>query len=1186
MDSPPKLWLRLASADGKPAREEVRTVQGWFIVIIAIAYVTLLFAIASLGDRRAAAAGLGRARPFIYALSLAIYCTSWTFFGSVGLSSERGLEFLGIYAGPVLVFVFGFPLLNRLVRLAKTEKITSVADFLGARYGKSFTVAAIATLIATIGAVPYMALQLKAISGSVSLMVEHYTGSPPSFDPFVSDISLVVAMLLALFAVLFGTRHADATEHQDGLVLAVAVETVVKLAAFLAIGLMVTFLIFGGPGDMFGKLANNAQARQAMGYGTSLATWLVLTCLSGFAILMLPRQFYVTIVENRSEAELRTATWVFPLYLVAINLFVLPIAFTGLALVGDKTSSDLYVLSLPLFTGHDLLAMAAFIGGLSAATAMVIVESVALSIMISNDLVIPLFVRRLLKTSTSENEDWSTLILNVRRGAIFAMLFIAFLYYRESTNSARLSSIGLMSFAAIAQFAPALIGGLIWRGANGRGAALGMVAGILVWAYTLLLPSLVGPDAAIIVNGLFGFEALRPQALFGTVAEPLNHGVLWSLSINTLFFVLGSLSRASVPLERIQAAIFVPREAGPMPSLRRFRTAVTVNDLKDTISRYLGVERTERSFQSFEKDTNVSLHGNEQASMDVIRFSEQLLASAVGSSSARLILSLLFRRNDRDSKDAFRLLDDATEALQHNRDLLQIALDQMEQGITVFDRDFRLICWNRQYRALFDLPDEMGQVGVSLDRILRHLAERGDIPGDQRVAMLNRLTSFDGPWQMALKTSGRILELRSNPMPGGGIVATYADISGRVEQDLALKRANESLEQRVKSRTAELTRVNEELAQAQMLAEEANLGKTRFLAAAGHDILQPLNAARLYCSSLIEKAGKGAAGKAAVNIESSLESVETILGAVLDISRLDAGAMKPDDTAFSLDGLLGQIGNDFRPLAAEKRLGLTIMPSSLTVMTDRNLLRRLIQNLVSNAIKYTRQGRILVGVRRRGSLAEIQVIDTGIGIAGDKLNTVFHEFTRLDEGAREAEGLGLGLSIVDRIARVLRLEIRIFSIPGKGTRFSVILPVAAVAVPRREIEKAPARAPSSLAGLSVLCIDNDARILDGMRLLLEGWGCKVDTASGSAAAQAAGASTPDIVLADYHLDGETGLDVIRKLRGLWRTDIPAVLVTADRSNEVRAAANQMDIPVINKPMKPATLRSMMERMRRLAPAAE
>ncbi|WP_353643040.1 PAS domain-containing hybrid sensor histidine kinase/response regulator [Mesorhizobium sp. WSM2239] len=1163
--------------------------QGWVIVIIAVAYVTLLFVIASLGDRRAATKGAGRPRPYIYALSLAIYCTSWTFFGSVGLASERGLEFLAIYIGPVLVFIFGFPLLRRIIKLAKAEKITSIADFLGARYGKSFAVASIATLIATIGAVPYIALQLKAISGSVGLMVEHYTGAPPSFDPFVSDISLAVAMLLALFAVLFGTRHADATEHQDGLILAVAVESVVKLAAFLAIGLMVTFVLFDGPGDMIARLAQNAEIRDAMGYRTSLGTWLVLTVISGFAIIMLPRQFYVTIVENRSEVELRTASWVFPLYLVAINLFVLPIAFAGISIVGPQTTSDLYVLSVPLLSGQDVLAMAAFIGGLSAATAMVIVASVALSIMISNDLIIPLFVRRLLKSEGSETEDWSSLILNIRRASIFIILFVAFLYYRESTNNARLASIGLMSFAAIAQFAPAFFGGLIWRGANGRGAALGMAAGILVWTYTLLLPSLGPPDAQILLHGPFGIEALRPQALFGTIAEPLNHGVMWSLSVNLLFFVLGSLSRASVPLERIQASIFVPRDASPMPSLRRFRTAITVNDLKDTIARYLGVERTERSFQTFENAGGLKLNGNEQASMAVIRFSEQLLASAVGSSSARLILSLLFQRHDSASKDAFRLLDDATEALQHNRDLLQIALDQMEQGITVFDQDFRLTCWNRQYRALFDLPDEMGQVGVSLDQILRFLAARGDIPTDSRIATLNRLTTFGSPWQIELKTSGRIIELRSNPMPDGGIVATYADISARVKSDLALKSANESLEQRVRSRTAELMRVNEELAQAQMLAEEANLGKTRFLAAAGHDILQPLNAARLYCASLIEKAGRGAPGEAAANIESSLESVETILGAVLDISRLDAGAMKPAAVVFRLDGLLRQIGTDFQPMAAEKNLELVIVPSSLTVETDRNLLRRLIQNLVSNAIKYTRSGRVLVGVRRRGELAELQVIDTGIGIPADKLNTVFREFTRLDEGVREAQGLGLGLSIVDRIARVLRLEIQIDSGRGKGTRFSVILPVTQALEPDLAAEAStPLPAAGALSGLNVICIDNDARILEGMRLLLEGWGCNARAFASSEpfdSSQPAGLA-PDLILADYHLDGETGLDAIRKLRTLYGSGTPAMLLTADRSNEVRAAAELIDVPVINKPVKPAALRSMMTRVRRMAQAAE
>lgn len=1163
--------------------------QGLAVVFIAIAYVTFLFAIASIGDRRTASLGPGRPRPFIYALSLAIYCTSWTFFGSVGLASERGLEFLAIYIGPVLVFMFGFPLLSRIIKLAKAEKITSIADFLGARYGKSFAVASIATLIATVGAIPYIALQLKAISGSVSLMVEHYTGFPPSFDPFISDISLVVALLLALFATLFGTRHADATEHQNGLVLAVAVESIVKLVAFLAVGLFVTFSLFDGPGDMLESFAATEQVGDAMGYSTSLGTWLVVTIISGFAIIMLPRQFYVMIVENRSESELRTATWVFPAYLVAINLFVLPIAFAGLSTVGTATTSDLYVLSLPLLKGHDLLAMVAFIGGLSAATAMVIVASVALSIMISNDLVIPIFVRRLIKIKSGDTEDWSAIILNIRRASIFIILFVAFLYYRESTNNTRLASIGLMSFAAIAQFAPSFIGGLIWRRANARGAALGMAAGIAVWCYTLMLPTLAAPDTSIITDGLFGIEALRPQALFGTIAEPLNHGVLWSLAINALFFVFGSLSRASVPLERIQASIFVPRDSSPMPSLRRFRTTITVNDLKDTIARYLGVERTERSFQTFQIESGSKLNGNDPAGMDVIRFSEQLMASAVGSSSARLILSLLFKRGDNSSKDTFRLLDDATEALQHNRDLLQIALDQMEQGITVFDQDFRLICWNRQYRSLFDLPDDMGQVGVSIDRILGYLVARGDIQQTSRLTTLNRLTSFGGPWQIELQTSGRIIEMSSNPMPDGGIVATYTDISARVAADLALKRANESLEQRVKSRTAELTRVNEELAQAQMLAEEANLGKTRFLAAAGHDILQPLNAARLYCSSLIEKTGKGNAGVAARNIESSLESVETILGAVLDISRLDAGAMKPAETVFRLDGLLRQIGTDFLPMARAKDLELVIVPSTLTVNTDRNLLRRLIQNLVSNAIKYTRSGRIVVGVRRRGELVEIQVIDTGIGIAADKLGTVFQEFTRLDDGMREAQGLGLGLSIVDRIARVLKLEIQIESHKGLGTRFSVILPITTAAeLPAATTTRPRIQAAAALNGLTVVCIDNDARILEGMRLLLEGWGCMVRTYSGTEAFEADQnvGPAPEIILADYHLDGENGLDVIRTLRGAYGEAIPAVLITADRSNEVRAAADQIDVAVLNKPLKPAVLRSMMNRMRRMAHAAE
>ncbi|MGB3500206.1 MAG: hybrid sensor histidine kinase/response regulator [Mesorhizobium sp.] len=1161
--------------------------QGWVIVIIAIAYVSLLFAIASVGDRHAGSRRIARLRPLIYALSLAIYCTSWTFFGSVGLASERGLEFLAIYIGPALVFLFGFPLLRRMIRLAKAEKITSVADFLAARYGKSFAVASIATIIATLGAVPYIALQLKAISGSVSLMVEHYSGVTPHLDFFVGDVSLAVTLLLAMFAVLFGTRHADATEHQDGLVLAVAVESIVKLAAFIAVGLAVTFFFLGGIGPFIETTAASEKVMEAVNYQTSLPTWIVVTALSGFAIILLPRQFYVTIVETRSEGELKTATWLFPLYLVLINILVLPVAFAGLTMVGTRTSADLYVLSVPLFSGHDTLAMIAFIGGLSAATAMVIVESVALSIMISNDLVIPTFARGILHPTERRRRDLSTVILNIRRAAIFIILFAAFLYYREATSNTRLSSIGLMSFAAIAQFAPAFFGGLVWRRANGRGAILGMIAGIAVWTYTLLIPSLAPPGTDFVTHGPFGIAALRPQSLFGTVGEPLNHGVLWSLAINTLFFILGSLSRASEPLERIQAALFVPRDTSPMPNLRRMRTGVTARELLDTIARYLGVERAERAFQAFERQSGVKIVGSEPANTALIRHAEQLLTSAVGSSSARLVLSLLFQRNDSSARDTYRLLDDASEALQQNRDMLQIALDQMEQGITVLDRDFRLSNWNRRFADFLDLPDDFGQVGVPLTQVIERLVQRGDLaPGSESV-ILNNLSNYGTSWQVELKTSGRILELRSNPMPDGGLVATYADITARVRADRALKEANESLEQRVASRTVELTRVNAELAQAQMLAEEANLGKTRFLAAVGHDILQPLNAARLYCASLIERTRRGPEAEAAANIDSSLDSVEAILGAVLDISRLDAGAMKPQSSVFSLGSLLRQIGTDFQPLAQEKGLRLRIVASSLNVMTDQNLLRRLIQNLVSNAIKYTRSGSVLIGVRRRGELAEIQVIDTGIGIPGDKLNSVFTEFMRLDEGAREAQGLGLGLSIVDRIARVLRLELRLGS-HGHGTIFSVVLPVtrerAAVESSQRRSERGGAFAAD---GMTIYCVDNDSRILEGMQTLLTGWGCNVVAMMGSGDMQRIGADmpTPDLIFADYHLDGETGFDVIARLRARFG-DVPAALITADRSDEVRMRGDQSDIPVLSKPIKPAALRSMIARWQRAPTPAQ
>jgi Na+/proline symporter/signal transduction histidine kinase/CheY-like chemotaxis protein len=1153
--------------------------SGSIIFAAAFAYLLLLFAVASYGDRKARNAPAGKGRPLVYALSLAIYCTSWTYFGGVGLAAERGLEFTGIYIGPILMFTLGLPVIRRIIALAKSERLTSVADFVAARYGKNPVVAGIVALISLIGAIPYIALQLKAVSSSVSAMVDTSGYSIGAGQNFI-DLPLLVTLFLACFAIVFGTRHTDATEHQDGLILAIAMESVVKLLALVTAGLYVVFFLFDGPSDLWAKALANHQVMNALHYQTPLPRWILLVVLSAFAIIMLPRQFHVTVVENRTEKDLRTAGILFPVYLIAINLFVLPIAIAGILTFAGGGEADLYLLTLPLAADMPALTLITFIGGFSAATAMVIVASVALSIMISNDIVMPVFLRRNLMGRGSSRDVTGTL-LNVRRTAIFAVLLLGYGYYRSADMSAGLASLGLLSFAAISQMAPALFGGLLWRQANARGAIAGMTLGFLVWAYLLFLPSLGGPDnshvAATVLGFLFPFTAI----FSGPAADPLVNACALSLLVNGVAYVIGSLTRAPKPLERLQAGVFIRRKSRSEKAFRGRKTKITVLDLKTTIARYLGDERMRRSFQTYERQSGRWLEDHQPADMALVHFSEQLLGSAIGSSSARLVLSLVLQRMDDTSSDTAWLLDQASEALQYNQDMLQTALSQMDQGIAVFDSSNNLIIWNRRFRQLLELPESAGQVGFPLAEIVSMLSKRGDIRKEDEKALVANFLTLDKPFLLELSGGERIIEVRTNAMPDKGIVTTYTDITQRVAADMALKQANETLELRVAERTGELTRVNREVAEARAAAEEANIGKTRFFAAAGHDILQPLNAARLYSSSLVERLGDSENSVLVQNIDSSLESVESILGAVLDISRLDTGAMKPRLQTVPLNDLLRRIETDFAPVARAASLKLTVMPTSLSVRTDPNLLRRLIQNLVSNAIKYTPKGKVLVGVRREGGNAVVQVLDSGIGIPASKFRTVFKEFARLDEGAKTASGLGLGLSIVDRISRVLNHAVDLQSKPGAGTRFRVTMPIDRTTGTIKTAATASVGTAEPLHGLRVLCIDNEAQIVEGMKLLLEGWGCTVTTALSLAAWQADPTNLsqhPDAIIADYHLDKATGIDAIRAIRDHFAIAIPALLVTADRSPEVRAAAERDSVALQNKPVRPASMRAWLTQL--------
>ena len=1174
--------------------------NGTTVFLTAIGYVSFLFLIAWWGDGAGRRFASGRSRPVVYALSLAVYCTSWTYYGSVGLASEHGLDFLPIYIGPILVIGLGAPFVARIANLARAQNVTTVADFVSARYGKSQGVAAAAALIALIGLAPYVALQLKAIAPTVLMVAESFNGARLTPDKPSASFYLAVSLLLALFAMAFGTRRINPKEHQDGLILAIAVESIVKLVAFLGLGVFVVWRLNNEIVDLTEIAQSDPRIAWVIQTTPDPAVWGVTTLLSAFAIMLLPRQFHVAVVENHDQRDIRTAAWLFPSYLVLINLFVLPLAIAGLKAFPDANfNRDLTVLALPLNAGAHGVALLTMVGGLSAATGMVVVESVALSITISNDLVMPLLLRRRRASASAAEGDIGALVLWVRRIAIVGALALGFAYERV-TGETELVSIGLLSFAAVAQIAPAFLGGLFWRRGTARGAIAGMAAGSLIWFYLLLLPS-IRPDQALsslLTHGPMAIAWLSPAALVAFAPNALVGGAVLSLAVNIVAFVAFSFTRQPSALERAQASAFAGVGAGGKPqAFRLWRSSTTAGELEAAVARYLGAGRARRAFASFMREHGAVYDPALEASAQLIRHAEFLLSPAIGASTSRQVMSLLLRPRTVSGQSALKLIDEASAAIQSSRDQLQHALDHAKQGISVFDANLTLTAWNREFAELFGLPPAMLRQGVGLDEIVRFNAGRGTYgPGDsedfvaERVA---RLLYDDQPNRLRLLSTNRVIEVRSAQLPDGGIVTTYTDVTETVLAEEALEAANEMLEKRVGERTAELQRLNAELERAKNEADAANLSKTRFLAAASHDILQPLNAARLYASSLSEGVNQidpDERKNLARNVDVSLEAVEEIIGALLDISRLDAGATRPEISNVPIADLMRTLEIEFAALARAKGLKLVFVPTRLAVRTDRRLMRRLLQNLISNALKYTIEGRVLVGCRRVSGAARIEVWDTGLGIPPEHERAVFAEFKRLDQGARVARGLGLGLSIVERLGRVLEHAVGLRSRPGKGSVFSVTAPLGRAALQSRAEPNAPepVAAGEPLEGLKVLAIDNEPRALQGLSGLLSRWGCLVSTAHGLDEAMAALETfgAPDVIIADYHLDSGDGVAAIRAVRERFSRSISAILATADRSPEVRDEAAREDAVVMNKPLKPAPLRAQLTRYSAMREAAE
>jgi len=659
-----------------------------YVLVIALLYVALLFAVAFYGDRRARSGRIGWLQsPIVYTLSISVYCTSWTFYGAVGSAARDGLEFATIYLGPTLVFVGWWVLLRKLVRIGRSQRITSIADMISSRYGKSASLAALVTLIAVIGATPYIALQLKAVTTSYHVVSnvgpEALSGVPMVGPDYRTGFWIATGM--AVFTILFGTRNIDANERHHGVVAAIALEAVVKLVALLAVGILLVFFVAGSPGELF-ALASPEILHSEEVFGPR---WITLTFLSATAIICLPRQFQVTVVEISDERHLRTASWLFPLYLFLITIFVLPIAIGGLSLLPEGSNPDMLVLPLPMWAGQETVALLAFLGGFSSATSMIIVACIALSTMVSNHLIMPVALRFGWVPVSAAGEIRGFLLVS-RRVSICAMLLLGFLYFRLSGNSDALASIGLISFAGVAQFLPCLIGGLYWRHANATGAFAGLLAGSLLWAYTLYLPSFGGDfllSAQEIENGPFGIALLRPQALFGFEGvDPLVHAMFWSLSLNTLLFVLGSLWRDPKPLERLQSTLFVDVFRTPADATAALiRRSATTYDLNLLAQRILGADEAGRLFQDVVA-TGPAAASAVKADDAFISQLERKLAGSVGAASARAMISQVVTGETISLGELMQIADETqrireySERLERKSRELEIAASQLGEA--------------------------------------------------------------------------------------------------------------------------------------------------------------------------------------------------------------------------------------------------------------------------------------------------------------------------------------------------------------------------------------------------------------------------------------------------------------------------------------------------------------------------
>lgn len=1118
--------------------------SGAIVFIVAGLYACFLFYIAHWAKARDGGQLSSKTRFFAYSFALGVYCTSWTFFGAVGSAYSQGWPYLPIYLGPILLFLFGYRFLERLIEAVKLEGATSISHFIGSRYSNSRGVAALVTIAAALGIIPYLALQLRSVGTS---FVRLTAGSD-----LIGPMALT-AVVLTIFALLFGTRTYDQASRNNGVLLAVAVESIVKLLAFVAVGVFATFAFFA-----------SSNAQQMVGIDQMLALFdphklngdfLVFGALASFAIIALPRQFYVTVIQADGPNDLTRARKPFLIYLIVTSLIAVPIALAGLTIMPGETRPDLLVIDMPLAFNQNLLALLVFVGGFSAATGMVIVETIALSTMVSNDLIAPFLLQ---SPRWSRTTNFGKTMLVIRRVVIIVTMAVAFLYALAIPPDRSLANIGLIGFAAVAQFAPVLIFSVIAPNRDVTACKAALFSGLIIWAYTLFIPAIVEPRLLVSLKDTL----IDPQGLLGISGiNTITHGTIWSLGINLSVYGLVAARRLRAP------RISIDFSANNSASHGIVRTQ---DDLINLVSRFVGKDEAEKHLRKFN-------FGSNELERVAARTAERLIASVVGAPSARALMSSALAGASLSAKEVAQLLDNSGQSLQFSKDLLASIVEHIDPGVSVVDRNLNLVAWNRRYLDLFNYPPGMVHIGAAVADLIRYNAIQGECgPGEVENHVARRLSHMRRRQTHSFernRADGRVFKTVGGPMPDGGYVMCFTDITIEAQARNTLEKSRQELEQMVELRTVELSKANKALG-------EAMGDKTRFLAAASHDLLQPLHSAKLF-SSALERKITGSELAILYKIEQSIESAEKLLRRLLDISKLDAGGVVPQFRDVHIKDKMQEVVDIFLPLANEKNLHLKLAGGNYYTSTDPTLLRSIVQNLVSNAVRYTKTGGILIGVRKRNKRLIIEVYDTGIGIPPTKLKSIFREFERLETG--DEAGIGLGLSIVERTARLLNAKIEVKSIEGRGSRFSVILPLkkpkdveklsseSRAFVQQEQLSLIPTAANKQL---KFLIVDNDKQVCDAMATLVQSLGYDTDIAySGKNILE--GISNFDGIFLDYDLaEEDNGIDLARKIIGNQK-DAKIATITAHSIPRIKDIEAELGIKILKKPLDTKKLLSWL-----------